>query len=196
MNNQPDESTVKDVYLSDDSKTKKMLKVSAIMDFVTAALYLAVSATIIFFGVRMMNFKPADDAEAAEAFGAAISGIFVILIGAIFILFGALSLIFFIVSIAYGGTTLSLANKPIDKIARRVRSIKVGAIFGFIFAAALAVGGIISAVSAPASIVLFFALAAMTIATSVVNLKMVSAVELEWKAELERRQEAGEYYIQ
>ena len=45
-------------YLSDDSKAKKMLKTSAIMDFVTAAVYLAVSVAIIVIGATMMNFKP------------------------------------------------------------------------------------------------------------------------------------------
>ena len=182
-------------YLSDDSKAKKMLKMSAIMDFVTAALYLAVSVTIIVIGITMINFKPSEGAEGAEVLGEVIGGFFVILMGIIFVFFGALSLIFFIVSVSYGGSTLGLLKKPVDVIARRVRSIKVGAIFGFIFTVALVVAGIISAIGAPAAIALFLALAAVTLASSIVNLKMVQAVEEEWRIELERRQEAGEYYI-
>lgn len=180
--------------LADDSKAKKMLKVSAIMDFVTAALYLAVSLTIIIIGAKMMNFKPEGD-EAAEVLGSAIAGIFVILVGIIFVFIGALSLIFFIVSVSYGGTTLSLLKKPVDVVARKVRPIKVGAILGFIFSAALVIAGIISAFGSPAAVGLFFPLAAITIATSIVNIKMTDAVQLEWKAELERRQENGEYLI-
>ena len=181
-------------YLEDNSNAKKMLKISAIMDFVTAAVYLAVSITIIVIGATMINFKPEGE-EAAEVLGSAIAGIFVILIGIIFVFIGAISLIFFIVSVSYGGTTLSLLKKPVDVIARRVRAIKVGAILGFIFSAALVIAGIISAIGAPAAIALFLVLAAVTIATSVVNVKMCDAVQLEWKKELERRQEAGEYYI-
>ena len=181
-------------YLEDNSNAKKMLKVSAIMDFVTAAVYLAVSITIIVIGATMINFKPEGE-EAAEVLGSAIAGIFVILIGIIFVFIGAISLIFFIVSVSYGGTTLGLLKKPVDVIARRVRAIKVGAILGFIFSAALVIAGIISAIGAPAAIALFLVLAAVTIATSVVNVKMCDAVQLEWKKELERRQEAGEYYI-
>ena len=181
-------------YLSDDSKAKKMLKTSAIMDFVTAAVYLAVSVAIIVIGATMMNFKPEGE-EAAEVLGSAIAGIFVILVGIIFVFFGALSLILFIVSVAYGGTTLGLLKKPVDVIARRVRAIKVGAILGFIFAAALIIAGVAAAIGAPAAIALFLALAAITIASSIVNLKMVNAVEEEWRLELERRQEAGEYNI-
>ena len=180
--------------LEDNSNAKKMLKVSAIMDFVTAAVYLAVSITIIVIGATMINFKPEGE-EAAEVLGSAIAGIFVILIGIIFVFIGAISLIFFIVSVSYGGTTLSLLKKPVDVIARRVRAIKVGAILGFIFSAALVIAGIISAIGAPAAIALFLVLAAVTIATSVVNVKMCDAVQLEWKKELERKQEAGEYYI-
>ena len=108
-------------YLSDDSKAKKMLKVSAIMDFVTAALYLAVSVTIIVIGITMINFKPSEGAEGAEVLGEVIGGFFVILMGIIFVFFGALSLIFFIVSVSYGGSTLGLLKKPVDVIARRVR---------------------------------------------------------------------------
>ena len=133
--------------------------------------------------------------EAAEVLGSAIAGIFIILVGIIFVFFGALSLIFFIVYVSYGGTMLGLAKKPIDKIARRVRSIKVGAIFGFIFAAALVIAGIVAAVSAPASIALFLPLAIMTVASSIVNIKMCEAVEHEWSVEAERRREAGEYLI-
>lgn len=181
-------------YLEDNSNAKKMLKVSAIMDFVTAAVYLAVSVAIIVIGANMMNFKAEGD-EAAEVLGSAIAGIFIILIGIIFVFFGALSIILTIVSVAYGGTTIGLLKKPVDVIARRVRAIKVGAIFGFIFAAALAVAGIVAAIGAPASIALFALLAAITIATSVVNIKMCDAVQLEWKRELERRQEAGEYPV-
>lgn len=185
----------KSVYLENNSKAKKMLKTSAIMDFVTAAVYLAVSIAIIVIGATMMNFKPSEDAEGAEVLGEVIGGFFVILIGIIFVFFGALSLILFIVSVAYGGTTLGLLKKPVDVVARRVRAIKVGAIFGFIFAAALIVAGIAAAIGAPAAIALFLALAAITIASSIVNLKMVNAVEEEWRIELERRQEAGEYNI-
>ena len=181
-------------YLEDNSKAKKMLKVSAIMDFVTAAVYLAVSTAIIVIGANMINFKPEGE-EAAEVLGSAIAGIFVILIGIIFVFIGALSLIFFIVSVAYGGTTISLLKKPVDVVARRVRPIKAGAIMGFIFSAALIIGGIIAAIGAPASIALFALLAGVTIATSVVNIKMVGEIELEWKAELERRQENGEYSV-
>ena len=182
-------------YLSDDSKAKKLLKTSAIMDFVTSAVYLAVSLTIIILGTSMINFKPSEGAEGAEVLGEVIGGFFVILMGIIFVFFGALSLIFFIVSVSYGGTTLGLLKKPVDVIARRVRSIKVGAILGFIFTAALVIAGIVAAFGAPAAIALFFGLAAITVASSIVNIKMVDAVQLEWKAELERRQEAGEYYI-
>lgn len=188
------EENINTPKLSDDSQAKKLLKISAIMDFVTAAIYLAVSTAIIVIGANMMNFKPEGD-EAAEVLGSAIAGIFIILIGILFVFFGALSIILFIVSVAYGGTTLSLINKPIDKIARKVRAQKVGAIFGFIFAAALIIAGIISAIGAPAAIALFLVLAAFTIATSVVTIKMCKEVETEWSKELERRQEAGEYTI-
>lgn len=188
------EENINTPKLADDSKAKKMMKISAIMDFVTAAVYLAVSTTIIVIGANMMNFTPEGE-EGAEVLGSAIGGIFVILIGIIFVFYGALSLIFFIVSVSYGGTTLALLKKPIDVVARRVRAIKVGAILGFIFSAALVVAGVVSAIGSPVSIVLFFVLAGMTIATSVVNIKMVGAVNEEWAKERERREEAGEYPV-
>ena len=173
--------------LADDSKAKKMLKASAIMDFVTAAIYLAVSIAIIVIGATM--------SEGAEVLGEVIGGIFIILIGLIFVFIGAISLILFIVAVSYGGTTLGLLNKPIDAIARKVRSQKVGAIFGFIFTAILVVVGIVSAVQAPLSIIFFVLLAGVTMASSIVNIKMVDAVQQEWSKELERRQERGEYPI-
>ena len=180
--------------LEDNSKAKKMMRIAAIMDFVTAAIYLAVSITIIVIGATMMNFEPEGE-EAAEVLGSAIAGIFVILIGIIFVFIGAISLVFFVVSVSYGGATLGLINKPVDVIARKIRAQKVGAILGFIFSAALVIAGIISAIGSPASIALFLVLAAATIATSVINIKMVDEVQLEWKKELERRQENGEYNI-
>ena len=181
--------------LADDSKAKKMLKASAIMDFVTAAIYLAVSIAIIVIGATMVNFKPSEGSEGAEVLGEVIGGIFIILIGLIFVFIGAISLILFIVAVSYGGTTLGLLNKPIDAIARKVRSQKVGAIFGFIFTAILVVVGIVSAVQAPLSIIFFVLLAGVTMASSIVNIKMVDAVQQEWSKELERRQERGEYPI-
>lgn len=181
-------------YLDDNSKAKKMLKVSAIMDVVTAAIYLAVSVTIIVLGATMMNFKPEGE-EAAEVLGSAIAGIFVILVGIIFVFFGAVSLVFFIVSVSYGGTTLSLLKKPVDVVAKKVRPIKVGAILGFIFSVALLIAGIVAAFGAPASIALFAALAIMTFVASLINMKMVQSVEAEWAKEAERRREAGEYLI-
>ena len=191
-----DERKVDDHRLKDGSKAKKLLVASGIMDFVTAAIYLAISTVIIVFGINMINFQPSEDAEGAEVLGEVIGGFFVILVGIIFVFFGALSLVFFIASVICGGTTLGLIKKPIDKVARRVRGYKVAAVFGIIFTVALIIVGIIAAVGgAPVMIVFFLILAGITLATSIVNIRMVSEVQREWKKEFERRQDAGEYYI-
>ncbi|MBR4800649.1 MAG: hypothetical protein IK048_03145 [Clostridia bacterium] len=189
-------------FLADDSKAKKMLKASAVMDFITAAIYLALSILLIILGVGMLNtdVNSGEDASSAgEAIGGAFAAVFgkmiLIILAGMFFVIAAVGIIVTIVSVAYGGKSVSLLKMPIDVIARKVRAIKVGAIFGVIFFVALIIVGIIAAIGSPASIALFLGLGVVILATSIVNFKMVKEVELAWKAELERRQEAGEYYI-
>lgn len=188
--------------LADDSKAKKMLKVAAIMDFVTAVIYLALSIVLIVLGINLLNsnLNAAENAESAgEAAAGAVASVFVAMILAVlailFFIIAAAGIIVFIVSLAYGGTTIGLLKKPVDVVARKVRAIKVGAIFGILFFVALMIIGIIAAIGSPASIALFLALGAIILATSIVNIKMTDAAQLEWKAELERRQKNGEYLI-
>lgn len=184
-------------YLPDDSHAKKMLKTSAIMDFVSAAAYLVVSVVVIYFGITMFNFDPNQTGtEGAEVMGAVIGGIFIILFGIIFIIIGAASLIFFIAAVAYGGSTLSARKLPIDKLAKRMRAVKVGYVLGYIFSVGFIIAAIVSVVGGSyVTIALFLVLAGLTIATSVVNMKTCREVDIEWKKELEAKQANGEYYI-
>ena len=184
-------------YLSDDSHAKKMLKTSAIMDFVSAAVYLVISVVIIYFGITMFNFDPNQSgSEGAEVMGAVIGGVFIILFGIIFVIIGVASLIFFIGAVAYGGSTLSAMKLPVDKLAKRMRAVKVGYVFGYIFTVGFVIAAIASAIGGSyATIALFLVLAGVTLATSIINMKTCKEVDIEWKKELEKKQANGEYYI-
>ncbi|MBQ9276862.1 MAG: hypothetical protein IJ226_04650, partial [Clostridia bacterium] len=164
-----------------------MLKTSAIMDFVSAAVYLVISVVIIYFGITMFNFDPNQTgAEGAEVMGAVIGGVFVILLGIIFVIIGVASLIFFIAAVAYGGSTLSATKLPIDKLAKRMRAVKVGYVFGYIFSVGFIIAAIVSAVGGSyATIAFFLVLAGVTLATSIINMKTCREVDIEWKKELE-----------